>query len=1237
MTVTKHPTTTQKTTLQSTEGLDLDLWQSFDLKNFLPKALQELINEVVKLLDKIQAVLEFALAAAKKAAAAVSTLFDFLRNILNAIREAILSMLDLFPLLETGVYFLYIPIGYGGNNYYLNTFKKSLTDSNDRRRPPDDDRLIMHAMFVMAGSTWISQNKMDTAVNLWQTVSTIKNLFNTGDSTNAIGVDPPRVLNFKIEYGFFSQEKVTTSTVTNSVKVPTQNLGLASTSINQANTYIRTSIQKIDKVIPANKSGDSYNLSWKLPNQFRRPLYETVSYATNHRPDQYEYEFIKTTRKIHGVYIIRSTELDILQQAIIDFPKTSFTTIKHFPTETTTDSQITSLGTATVITYPLTVKDQLTSTQWYLDNPSDSDTQQYYYSIAVAYSTHKQMRAATPNTSGGYDIKNFYQLNAQTVENMDNPNNTEEIISILDFSKISPRDVDFKNIKDENLEEALVLSGEFTRPKKKSANTSPSSSQQPDWVSFALLRDLFPQIKEVIEKTRAMVNNIIDGLLDDLTAFENYVKAQIAKIENILKDAIDFIKKLKSLLFPPMAGIYYLQAESSQGTPGLVRRLEESLEHALLPSTTAYHPALLDVDYQTQNPEEYNRRKNIPAYTVNDLATGFVLLFQEPQLKRFFQDLWDIPTKGLVNEFQKIYDESKRNFKEYLKLPEMKYPLVVKHEMEKPSQQSSNPSEYMNILSNYKKGIETQDQEVNDEGNVETKASNTGPYTFISPTNLSIAVEEDQYQSVVIPSGNLTNEAIVDIINNGVVSTTTQPKIANTVSDGSFMLEAKHLQISSCSFEAAAILGLTVPLNISAPETPVFTTDQFNYSAGDYLVEISAEGPPTLDMLGATPPIFQLLPADLTNATNSPTKFALGPDACYIKIQVETDNSPVIVDVTGNQGNNPQNKSAYWELTATYPLEVTDNNNKLDIQLTTTQSIKTKYNTFTEWNTELQSLTTALEGRTHTPVNLTQTLNKATPLVDTKQSITLQPGTYATPQDLMRALLDTLHGGPELDDNNNQVKPRFYPVGLLKTETDSDPIATSGDNKTFKSRLLFEDTNAHNQDNKVEVTQSSSNPIHLNVKVDQSQTANHLGVTKVDYTLTQVVNNLNSAIPPLASSTPYFSNEGGTIRITGTKTGVGNIIKVFCSMDEENETYSKHYYKVASALFGVSQQSYDLEVEGIGDPLTTKMYNVELESIQHCINFDNNYLNLYKVDLDNILEYNVEIENSEQLSYTLEL
>ena len=1242
MTVTKHQTTTKTTTLQSTEGLNLDVWQSFDLKNFLPKALQELIDEITKLLDKVQAVLEFALAAAKKAQQAVSVLFDFLRSILNAIRDAIFAMLDLFPLLETGIYFLYIPIGTGGNNYYLKTFKDSLTDLNDRRKPPTDDRLTMHGMFFMAGATWIDQNKLNSLKNMWQNVATIKKLFTTGDTTNSIGINPPRILSFNIEKGNFSSEVTTSTTVTNSIPIPAQNIGVLNEEVASANKYIRTSIEKLDTVIPSSRAGDAYNLTWRLPPSFKRPFYTREAYSTNHSADKYRYEFIRTTTKIHGVYILRATTRDTLQAAIDDFPKTQFKDIKNFPKDTQHTTVTTTVGSADLITYPLTVKDQLTSTQWYIDSPTDATTTKYYYSIAIAYSSHNQMRAAIPDGNGKYKVQDFYQLNTQTAVQMNSVNNSDEIISVIDFSKVAPQAVKYKDIESENLEEALVIAGEFTRPRRQSANTLSVSSRQPNWVSFALFRDLFPQVKQMIERVKAMVNNIVDGVLEDLEAFERYVKAQIAKIERTIEEALDFIRSLRSLLFPPMAGIHYFQAESKQGTSGLTSRLEKSLEYALLSSENTYHPALLDVDYQSENPEEYYRRKNIPAYNVNDLTTGFVLLFQEPQLKRFFQDLWNIPTKGLMDQFQQIYDESTKNFSEIVKMPEMKYPVLVKHEAVAYPQQSSNPSEYMNSLSKHKLGTDIEDEPVNNEGNVEQKATNTGPYTFPTPTSISIALEEDIYTSITIPAGILTNEQIVSIINSATATTTTAttatPTIAFTTTDGALMLEAKHLQISPCSAEAAAILGLPAPLNKSAPETPIFTTEQFEYSAGDYIVELQTEGPPTVDMLTSTPPILQLFPADLNNSSNSSNKHKLGPDACYIKIQVETDNSPVIVDVTGNQGNNPQNKSAYWELTATYPLNVTTANNKLDIQLTTTQGIKTKYNTFSEWNTELQKLKTELEGRTHTPVNFTETLSKPTPVTDSKYTIAIQAGTYQTPQELMAAILSTLHGSPELDENNNQIMPRIYPAGLLATEVDADPISSTNTTKTFKSRLLFEDIEAHNSSNSIAVTQATTSPIHT--LIDQPGTTNIAGITKVDYTLTQIVNNLNAAIPSTVHNHKYFdSSSNNTLRITGSKVGQGNIIKVFSSVTEiEGGPNSKHYHKVASAIFGVSQQQYDLEVEGIGDPLTTRLYALELENKQYsCINFSKNSINCYNVDLSNVLEYNVEIENSSRMDLSVEI
>ena len=112
-------------------------------------------------------------------------------------------------------------------------------------------------------------------------------------------------------------------------------------------------------------------------------------------------------------------------------------------------------------------------------------------------------------------------------------------------------------------------------------------------------------------------------------------------------------------------------------------------------------------------------------------------------------------------------------------------------------------------------------------------------------------------------------------------------------------------------------------MSITAPEDVVYAEEQFTYTAGDLLIELQGEGPPTLAMLGSTPPIFQVKAMDLYNSTNDPDKSKIGPDACYIKMKIE-DSVETIIDVTGNNGSNPQATSAMWELTATYPLEVKD-------------------------------------------------------------------------------------------------------------------------------------------------------------------------------------------------------------------------------------------------------------------------------------------------------------------------
>ena len=1253
MSTSQQKSVTKTTVLQSTEGLNLDLWQTFDLKNLLPKALQKLIAMFTKLLDKAQAVLEYMLAAVKAASSAISTFFDILRKILNAIREAILSLLNLFPLLDAGVYFLFIPVSFGGNDYYLRTFKNSLTDQNDPRRPSDNPDLLYHAMFFMAGATWVNQNKLDTFNNLLQAATSVADFFGAGTAESTPAIDPPGVIGFTVEKGFFSKSTTSTSVVTNTVSLPAKEIGgLGTGSIDNINNSVEQTTQKlrlaIAKTLNINTAGGaavSFSLSWKFSKNYSRPSYEKTVYTSNHAPEENRYEYLKSTTKLHGVYILRTINDDIMKEAYKVIPS-YLKRLGDFPTSATSVSLETKQGNATLIIYPLTKKDLVTSTINYIDDPVDAENTKHLYSIAPAYAIHKQIRAITATDDGKYKVTEYYQFSSGLKTDIDPKLSTEEILDAVEYTMVHPKDVDFNKLTETLTADARVLAGNFSVPITKTSSTSHHPAIAPNWSSFSLLEDLFPKVKQVLDYIRAKVNNIIDGLLEDLTVFERYVKAMIRKIEVILEDAIDFIKLLRSLLMFPMAGISYLSTHSNQGSQGIAKRLEEALEYALLPVSGSYNPAILDVDFQKQNPAEYQRRMSIPSYSENELTCGFVLMFQEPQIKKFLQDMFNFSQSGiyddLMTEFRTIRDNAMRDLSR-ISEPRLKFPPVVNHELVFTGSSSSNPSEYARALSKYKKGADTVDPPVNDSGNVEQKSSKTHPYTVVAPVNLSIAIEEDVFIPVLVPTGSHTNQHVVDIINASIQQTQTQEQqtqeqqtqtqtqeIAFIVADGSFVLEAPHLQISSCSFEAAQLLGLPAPLSITAPEDVVYAEEQFTYTAGDLLIELQGEGPPTLAMLGSTPPIFQVKAMDLYNSTNDPDKSKIGPDACYIKMKIE-DSVETIIDVTGNNGSNPQATSAMWELTATYPLEVKDKN-KLKIEVTTSSAIQDKYNNFTEWEEQLAKLKTEAEGRTHTPLEYTEKLNKPTPIHATPQTyeIAIQNGTYKTPQILMGAILAVLHGSYEENEDGSQAVPRYYPVGLLTTEVDENPVSTTADTKTYKSRLVFEDTEAHNSQNAIKVTAVSNQNESL---LEYAQnTVNIPGIDAILYTNDQILENLNKAIPSPSGKDPYFSINDGILRITGSKVGEGNKIQVFTS-DEEitNESNSKQYHKTASALFGIRHQKYNMDVEGIGEELTSNTYTITLENQKYCMQFENNSVELYKVDLDSVLEYTVEIENSIQL------
>lgn len=1216
MGIASKPTNTYTTTLQSTEGLNMDLWQSLDLTKYLPEPLQKVIDEITKLLNKVQAILEYALEALKLASDAAFTIFSFVRSVLELIRKTIIDLLDMFPMLEAGVYLLYIPLGFGGNDYYLKTFKDSLYDSRDLRKPPSNPDSILDASFLMWGYPWYDKTKQKAVKSI---TSTIRSLFAVDDNIVDFVELDPHPTNVTIESGFYPKVKTVDEKKDSRIAIP-QSYNPTSDEVQK---FIRASINHITRTSDTAALG--YTIKWELPKDFGRFSLKAFEYSKQHNASELDFIFKRQEYQIHGLYILRATSITALKLAI----KKVETSPPGINTETATEIETGIPEKATLICVSPT---RLKAVNYYTDYPAElkDSFKQYFYAVATAYTHYVQTTGAWANkTNGTYYVKRIAQYNPQSITDL-YPSSDEDVIDSIDFSKVHPKDVKYYTLSDEELEtiKSTQLSTSSFQISSGGHTSLPSTyiGTPPNWASFKVFEDLFPEIKEAIEKIRTFVDNLVDSVLDDVDAFEDWVNAQINKIERILQEAIAFVEKLKSLIFPPMTGVHYLNVHTTQGSQGSLDRLEKSLEYALLPTSNSYNPVLLDKDFQKENPEEFNRRKHIPAYDRNHVTGGLVLVFQEPAVKKFLDNLLDIPN-SFSDAFKAIVNDSTQQLRN-LSMPSLTYQppdeSIFTYEQD---QDVTSPDAYMVSLSKHNSGQKKDVPEVNSSGNVEI-VSKKGPFIFTEPTVISIATEEEQYTATVIPQGTLSAEQIVALINK------TQTPLAYTMEDGSFVLEGKSLFISSCSVDAASILGLIAGMELKGPETP--TVSQFNYDNGDYLVEFVDEGPPTIEMLGATPPIFQLNQADLTN---------LSPTACYLKFTIE--NVTKIIDVTGNLGANPTNKSAKWTFTANYPLQIQkDQNDKFSIQITTTnQTLIDKYkNVSSDWSKAITEFEAAYKKE------FTNELQRPNPEVSQQQhTVTLPPSTYKDPTALGAAILTQLHGIREVDLNKDGVQDtadeqaaratRVYPIGLLTVVQEPlQQIQTntiSNQPQSFTASLQFLDQAAHNAETTLQVAHPISPYGTLDSFLNSSAvTANQniAGTTKVVYELDTVVNNLNTAFFPKVP----FSVENNIIRITGTEVGKMHSIKVFCSKDPiPDEPQSSHYSQVARALFKIPTQQYNFEVFGLGYPIASHSYYIEMQKEQFCLAIEEAYK--HTTELFDTPVYTIELVDNMPQKYTIDL
>ena len=1234
--VTKKPEVTSTISIQSTEGINLDLWRSLDLSKLLPKALMEIIDLITKMLDKAMATLEWALAAAQAAASAAKSIFSLIRIILTSIRDSILALLDLFPMLDAGVYLLYIPTEMGGNDHYLNTFTRSLSDSNDLRRPPQDDRLTIHAMFFMWGAPWWDPKQQQFVKD---TVNAITTFFNTPKTDTPISFSnlDVKIYRFSIEKGFYPKRKTLEEKKAVTIALPSNYLNTSEADVQKT---IKTTFNKLSQT--SKTAGVSYKIKWSFPPSYGRFNLKASTYKTYHIAQSLIFNYVKVTNQIHGVFIVRSNNVDAVKEGIATLKNTKQSSILK-------DLKVSSLSSATVrsiksyrrkspidlIIIPSSV---VTRNSFYLDYPEDTDNNEYYYSVALAFTECTQMTSVCPDPTN----KSKY-LVVKTIQL--NPNNPEEVpftydkdtIDALDFTKVHPKVIPYKDMATSDLDKLPVSVGTFTEIKGatgKEIKNHGSVSGKTSWSAFKLFEDLLPIVKKFLEAVRSYVNSLFDSLLDDVKYFEEWILSQIEKVEDAIREAMEFIEMLRSLIFPPLAGVHYLPVSSKNGINGVSQRLKKSLSYALLPVNKSRNPILLNTDWQKENPAEYNRRKTIPAYDRNHVTGGLVIVFQEPAVKQFLEDVMGIAS-SFGEEFQQLLNDARLQMRR-LRLPDLEFPSDVNYTLDFLGQQSNNPAEYMNQLSNQKViGDDANSQPVNHNGNAEVVSTVKGPYENITttttttvtttttgtdtttettteqkvgePLNLSIATEENKYVPTILPTGILTAKSVVELINKAHDKT-----VATALEDGSFVIEGKHLQISACSGKAATLLGLPLALDVKVPVTPSYTSEQFSYDDGDYLVELQGDGPPTVEMMQATPPIFQLSPADLS---------ILNTAAYQLRFHIEGQEHSI--DVTGNAGSNPVNTTAQWQFDAVLPLKVEDTNNRFKVKITTTTAVSSKYQ---HVSTDYNAVLTEFEQEDAFNEKFTNTLNRPTPNISTDiNEIVIPPSTYKTPYELGSVILGQLHGSKEVNPDTNQpYATRLYPIGLLTV------VPVSETNNTHRLSLQFLDTNAHNADNTIEVTAPTANSF-------LSITQNHQtiqGTTKQDYNLSDIVTRINSYFTgnPLS-----MVNDNTTIRITGSNTGTGNKIKVFSSKGPTvNDSLASQYARTAAALFGVPVQTFDLEVEGVGVPPTSKLYYLDIIKQNLCLDMHAAH---YIVEVDNVEidKYTVEIEDSRQQEYLIEI
>ena len=134
-----------------------------------------------------------------------------------------------------------------------------------------------------------------------------------------------------------------------------------------------------------------------------------------------------------------------------------------------------------------------------------------------------------------------------------------------------------------------------------------------------------------------------------------------------------------------------------------------------------------------------------------------------------------------------------------------------------------------------------------------------------------------------------------------------------------------------------------------------------------------------------------------------------------------------------------------------------------------------------------------------------------------------------------------------------------------------------------------------------------------------------VGISGTKYTSTDIVTNLNAAF-----LNDHFIDIDGVIRIQGPSYGRGNFINVHCGSATNYE-----YAIVAKDIFGLDFiQVNDLEVEGIGEPMTSFSYIIEPNWDTECVTLEDDDQQNMQIDIETDY-YEVVVENQD--NYYIEM